>query len=91
MTRACAKRSPRTCAKQAESGIDIVTDGEQSKPGFFIYVRERLSGFEPRPGLKLQFFAAEVQAFPEYYEEYFKRAMLGGAVAPMVPMVCTGR
>src|SRR5213596_1200020 len=35
--------------KQAESGIDILNDGEQSKPGFFTYVAERLEGFEPRP------------------------------------------
>src|SRR3989304_7813470 len=76
--------------KQAESGIDIVTDGEMSKPGFFTYVRERLAGFEARPGMKRTFFAAEVAAFPEYYEEYFKQAMLGGAVAPIVPLVCTG-
>ena len=34
--------------KQAENGIDIVTDGEQGKPGFFAYVRERLTGFEPK-------------------------------------------
>ena len=34
--------------KQAESGVDIVTDGEQGKPGFFAYVRERLAGFEPK-------------------------------------------
>ena len=33
--------------KQAEKGIDILTDGEQSKPGFFSYIRERLEGFEP--------------------------------------------
>ena len=76
--------------KQAECGIDIVADGEQSKPGFFMYVRERLSGFEPRPGKKVPFFDAEVAAFPEYYKEYFARAMLGGSVAPIVPMVCTG-
>ena len=76
--------------RQAECGIDIVCDGEQSKPGFFLYVRERLAGFEPRPGMKLPFFDAEVAAFPEYYKEYFGRAMLGGSVAPIVPMVCTG-
>ena len=76
--------------KQAESGIDIVTDGEQGKPGFFMYVAERLEGFEPRPGMKRKFFPAEVAAFPEYYEQYFKQAMLGGTVAPVVPMVCTG-
>ena len=73
---------------QTEFGIDIVADGEQSKPGFFTYVRERLAGFEPRPDMKVPFFEAEVRAFPEYYKEYFARAMGGGAVAPMVPMVC---
>lgn len=76
--------------KQAESGIDIVSDGEQSKKGFFIYVAERLQGFEARPGMKRKFFPLETAAFPEYYEQYFKQAMLGGTVAPVVPMVCTG-
>ncbi|HEY7218531.1 MAG TPA: methionine synthase, partial [Candidatus Binatia bacterium] len=78
--------------KQVESGIDAVTDGEQSKPGFFAYVRERLSGFEaktPPPGGWKQ-WAAEVAAFPEYYENYFSRRMMGGSIAPRTPMVCTG-
>src|SRR5439155_1697937 len=77
-------------SRQPEGGIDIVADGELSKPGFFTYVKERLSGFEPRPGKKVAFFDAERAAFPEYYKEYFARAMTGGAVAPVVPMVCTG-
>src|SRR5881296_3637509 len=76
--------------KQSETGIDIVTDGEQSKPGFFLYVRERLEGFERRPQMKRPFFPAEVNAFPEYYAEYFKQAMIGGAIAPVVPLVCVG-
>ena len=76
--------------RQSDSGIDVVTDGEQSKPGFFLYVNERLEGFEARPGMKRKFFPAEVSAFPEYYAQYFKQAMLGGTVAPVVPMVCTG-
>jgi 5-methyltetrahydropteroyltriglutamate--homocysteine methyltransferase len=29
---------------QAEAGVDIVSDGEMSKPGFFQYVRGRLNG-----------------------------------------------
>jgi len=76
--------------KQLASGIDIVSDGEQSKPGFFSYVSERLEGFEPRPKLKRKMFPAEVAAFPEYYEKYFREAMTGGAIAPIVPLVCTG-
>jgi 5-methyltetrahydropteroyltriglutamate--homocysteine methyltransferase len=78
------------CVKrQVDAGIDVVADGEQSKPGFFTYVRERLEGLEPRPGKKTGYFAAEVKAFPEYYEDYFKQAMLGGTVAPFAPLVCT--
>jgi 5-methyltetrahydropteroyltriglutamate--homocysteine methyltransferase len=76
--------------KQSETGIDILTDGEQSKPGFFTYVQERLEGFEPRPQQRRQKFPAEVAAFPEYYEQYFKQAMLGGSIAPIVPLVCIG-
>ena len=61
--------------KQVECGIDIVTDGEFSKPGFFTYIQQRLEGFEARPNQKLILFQQEVEAFPEYYAEYFKTAM----------------
>jgi len=76
--------------RQADTGIDIICDGEQSKSGFFTYARERLDGFEPRPDRARTSFAAEVAAFPEYYEQYFRTAMTGGAVAPVVPLVCSG-
>jgi 5-methyltetrahydropteroyltriglutamate--homocysteine methyltransferase len=77
-------------AQQVKCGIDIVTDGEMSKPGFFTYVQDRLTGFEARPGQGPRKFAAEIEAFPEYYAEYFKRAMTGGGVAPIAPLFCTG-
>jgi 5-methyltetrahydropteroyltriglutamate--homocysteine methyltransferase len=76
--------------EQVDCGVDIVTDGEFSKPGFFTYIRERLDGFEPRPGSQRQTFQREVDAFPEYYAEYFKHAMMGGAVVAMAPLVCVG-
>jgi 5-methyltetrahydropteroyltriglutamate--homocysteine methyltransferase len=76
--------------QQVANGIDIPADGEQGKPGFFSYVSERLTGFEPRPAAGVTMFADERAAFPEYYEQYFGQAMLGGAVAPIVPMVCVG-
>jgi len=76
--------------KQVESSIDIPSDGEQGKPGFFTYVSERLTGFAPKPGVSFTLFAAEVAAFPEYYKQYFSQAMLGGSIAPLVPLVCTG-
>jgi 5-methyltetrahydropteroyltriglutamate--homocysteine methyltransferase len=76
--------------KQAACGIDIVADGEFSKPGFFSYIRERLDGYEQRPNQKMILFAQEVNAFPEYYAEYFKTAMMGGAILPISPVVCVG-
>ena len=76
--------------KQVECGIEIISDGEFSKPGFFTYIQERLEGFESRPNQKLVLFQQEVAAFPEYYAQYFKDAMLGGTIVPIVPVVCTG-
>jgi 5-methyltetrahydropteroyltriglutamate--homocysteine methyltransferase len=76
--------------RQVDCGLDIVTDGEFSKPGFFTYIQERLEGFEARPSQKRVLFEKEVRAFPEYYAEYFKQAMLGGAIVPVQPVVCVG-
>ena len=76
--------------RQVECGIDFVTDGEFSKPGFFTYIQERLEGFEARPNQKVKLFAQEVAAFPEYYAQYFKEAMMGGAIVKISPVVCVG-
>jgi 5-methyltetrahydropteroyltriglutamate--homocysteine methyltransferase len=85
---AISKAVADSVRKQAECGIDIVTDGEVSKPGFFTYIQERLEGFEPRPNQKMLLFQQEVAAFPEYYAQYFKDAMMGGAIVPLAPVVC---
>lgn len=34
---------------QIEAGVDIISDGEQGRPGFHLYARDRLSGFEVHP------------------------------------------
>jgi methionine synthase II (cobalamin-independent) len=34
--------------RQVEAGVDIICDGEQGKPSFLAYVKDRLSGFESR-------------------------------------------
>jgi 5-methyltetrahydropteroyltriglutamate--homocysteine methyltransferase len=55
--------------QQADVGIDVVDDGEFSKPSFVTYVRERLEGMAPtggvRPGLWGQ--SRDARAFPEFY------------------------
>lgn len=77
--------------QQAETGVDILCDGEQGKPGFFTYVSERLTGFEPGDAPQRVGpwdGSREVESFPEYYEWYSRGA--SGRVAAPFGMVCTG-
>jgi 5-methyltetrahydropteroyltriglutamate--homocysteine methyltransferase len=62
--------------RQAEAGLDVVTDGEMSKPSFITYVTERLSGFEPstEPGGLPWAGSKEVLAFPEFYEPSLRQS-----------------
>ena len=56
--------------KQVEIGIDIVADGEMSKPSFITYINERLGGFEVDKADRNQSPWAgsrEVKAFPDFY------------------------
>jgi 5-methyltetrahydropteroyltriglutamate--homocysteine methyltransferase len=66
--------------KQAESGLDIVNDGEASKIGYATYVRERLSGFDGK-GRGLTIW--DLHDVPEFAA----RSLAG--LDPMVP-ACTG-
>ncbi|MGH7390313.1 MAG: methionine synthase [Candidatus Rokuibacteriota bacterium] len=63
--------------KQVDLGIDVVDDGEMSKPGFIHYVNERLGGFEPSadtPSRSTWADSREVRTFPEFYE-WFSHAL----------------
>ena len=58
--------------RQSDAGIDVITDGEQSKASFFGYIVERFTGFERQPAPKGQDGSTragsrEFLAFPEYY------------------------
>lgn len=77
--------------RQRAAGIDVINDGEQGKTGFFAYIAQRLSGYEPRPRRgTLDKFRPEIEDFPEYYEQYFQRAMTGGMAVPAQTLACTG-
>jgi 5-methyltetrahydropteroyltriglutamate--homocysteine methyltransferase len=52
--------------RQIAAGIDILNNGEQSREGFFLYVRHRLSGFAPggtREGPR------DVARYPKFQEQ----------------------
>lgn len=56
--------------KQAAIGIDIVDDGEMSKPSFITYINERLGGFEIDTADRNQspwVGSREVKSFPDFY------------------------
>ena len=70
--------------KQLATGIDIVSDGEQSKTSFQNYIADRLTGLEPitpKPGDRK---TRENTAFPAYY----KTGAHSGSAHAM--LACTG-
>jgi 5-methyltetrahydropteroyltriglutamate--homocysteine methyltransferase len=78
--------------RQVALGIDIIADGEESKPSFVAYVNDRLSGFEPivaAPGAQVTSFTGsrEHLAFPEFYAAHGQGRAPGSRPAHMV---CTG-
>ena len=77
-------------ARQAEAGIDVVCDGEQSKSSFLTYIAERLNGFSPseNQGEDLWVDSRETLAFPEFYDAH--RKAREGLVSKPVKLVCTG-
>jgi 5-methyltetrahydropteroyltriglutamate--homocysteine methyltransferase len=77
-------------AKQVASGIDVVTDGEMSKVSFLGYVKDRLGGYEVdyAQGRMAPSWQAEVDQFPEYYADYFKK--YSSAVAPLRRIIAKG-
>ena len=78
--------------EQAAAGIDVVTDGEQSKLGFFQYLTERFDGMEAREGrLSLApSWQLEVEMFPEYYAQYLGKYSSDSGPSKANVMVCTG-
>src|SRR4249920_4100119 len=52
--------------KQVEAGIDIVNDGEMSKPSYATYIKDRLHGFGGES--VQQYFFADLADFPRSAE-----------------------
>jgi 5-methyltetrahydropteroyltriglutamate--homocysteine methyltransferase len=70
--------------RQAEIGVDLVSDGEMSKIGYATYIRHRLSGFEigdvPRAT------PADLDAYPRFRD----RLAQSGATAKYLRPICRG-
>src|SRR5512144_897925 len=54
--------------KQAEAGIDIVNDGEMSKPSYATYIKDRLAGFG---GAGNTFVYQDLVGFPNLAKRVF--------------------
>jgi 5-methyltetrahydropteroyltriglutamate--homocysteine methyltransferase len=54
--------------KQVAAGIDLVNDGEMSKPSYATYVKDRLSGFD---GASKPFRYQDLDEFPELAKKVF--------------------
>ncbi len=67
LTRATGQAVTDIVARQRELGVDVISDGEQSKVSFQIYALDRLAGLQPiqpAPGVRR---TRENIAFPAYY------------------------
>ena len=56
--------------KQAELGVDVISDGEFGKSSWFTYVMERLDGYEVRPVPKPQigFLGRDELRYPDFFQ-----------------------
>ena len=71
--------------RQVEVGLDVVSDGEMSKPGYATYVKDRLTGFE---GESQEFRYQDVAEFPELNRRVFSdpgraRRKMPACIAPI--------
>lgn len=71
-------------AKQRACGVDIVSDGEQSKPSYATYIKDRLTGFS---GNSKPVRGADLDEYPGYLARLMSRR--AGAVKLARPC-CTG-
>ena len=66
--------------RQAESGVDVVNDGEQSKNDYSRYIRQRLTGFDGETDEPVPHYTQ--RDFPDYARVYYNRARVKRPCAP---------
>lgn len=71
----------RDCVEhQVRSGVDVVGDGELSKPSYSTYVTDRLSGFGGHGHLPMP---ADVAEYPSYQARLFADPGIAGLATPL--------
>jgi 5-methyltetrahydropteroyltriglutamate--homocysteine methyltransferase len=68
LERRIAEAVAEVVRKQADAGIDIVNDGEMSKPSYATYIKDRLSGFG---GSGNTFVYQDLEGFPRLAKRVF--------------------
>jgi 5-methyltetrahydropteroyltriglutamate--homocysteine methyltransferase len=69
LTRETAEAVAEVVHKQIELGVDIISDGEQSKTSFQNYIADRLTGLEPITPKAGERRTRENVAFPNFYKD----------------------
>jgi 5-methyltetrahydropteroyltriglutamate--homocysteine methyltransferase len=72
----CQKAVTAIVRQQAEAGISIINDGEQSKDNFATYVKQRLSGFGDKEEVPMPITLDE-RDFPRYRFEFLLTPCVG--------------
>jgi 5-methyltetrahydropteroyltriglutamate--homocysteine methyltransferase len=86
---AVAKAVDEVVAQQRSAGIDVVSDGEMSKPSYTTYIRHRVSGIEPDPRAAEKgrdiMIGRDLLAHPDFADRRrnFSDAPFPGCVGPL--------
>jgi 5-methyltetrahydropteroyltriglutamate--homocysteine methyltransferase len=65
-------------AKQIETGLDVINDGEQSRESFVLYMRHRLTGLG---GEGSRVLSADLDDYPEYKRQFQQAVGTGDKVS----------
>jgi 5-methyltetrahydropteroyltriglutamate--homocysteine methyltransferase len=85
---ATANAVDEVVARQVAAGIDVVSDGEMSKPSYTTYIRHRVEGIEPDPRAAEKgrdiMIGRDLLAHPDFARRgNFSAAPFPGCVGPM--------
>src|SRR5215469_8903215 len=80
--------------RQAEAGVDVVSDGEFGKSSWAAYILERITGFEKQPNRlsPLSWLGSDRERFREFWEMEMPAALTGVPADIVVgPITYTGQ